>query len=322
MLRTLILAALLLALGAGAAPAREAGGTPVAFVAVERASLLVAVDLTTKRVVDRIAVPTGPRSVTTTGDLRYVLVTSPPAGKVTLVDSFTGRVVKVFRGFGRPFDVAVEGEYAYVTDARRNQLVVLDLVQRGIASRIRVPSRSHSVAAGDVVLVTHSIPENFVTIVHLGHPSGRGRASLGRVRVPAVGLGDISEQGDSAYAYVTLTRSAGVAALDWGNRVALWVRGAGAIVHDVAFDSFHGRRVWASDPWRGKVFSLSSRTGRPLRTLLGCPGAGPIAFGGQAWIVASCRDANALAVWDTRTWRRTLVPVDDRPHGVAVAVTP
>ena len=62
MLRALIAGCVVLALSAGAAPARDMGGTPVAFVAVEKASQLVAVDLTTKRVVGRI--PVGPGRAT------------------------------------------------------------------------------------------------------------------------------------------------------------------------------------------------------------------------------------------------------------------
>src|SRR5665809_15213 len=45
---------LVLVLGGGAASAKEAGGTPVAFAAAENASQLIALDLTTKRVVGRI----------------------------------------------------------------------------------------------------------------------------------------------------------------------------------------------------------------------------------------------------------------------------
>jgi DNA-binding beta-propeller fold protein YncE len=323
-LRALTLAALLLALGAGAAPARVAGGTPVAYVAVEKDAQLVAVDLETGRVTDRIAVPAGPRSVTATGDLRHVLVTSPPSGAVTLVDSFKRRVVKIFEGFGRPLDVAVEGESAYVTDASRNELVVLDLVRRRIVSRIRVPRRPQNVAVGDVALVTHAPPIVKLTIVELGRPGGPRRSSIHRLSVSAEGgPNDVSKQPDSAYAYVTGHRSGGAAGIDWGRGgIPRWWREVGVRVEHVAFDYFHGRRVWVSDSARGGVLALSSETGRVFRRLGGCPGAGPIALGGQAWVVATCKDAGALAIWDTRTWKRTLVPVGERPHGVAVAVLP
>jgi hypothetical protein len=324
-LRTLILAALLLALGAGSAPARDSGGTPVAFVAVEKGSQLVAVDLTTQRVVDRIKVPRGPRNVAASGDLRYLLVTSPQSGTVTLLDSYTGRIVKTFAGFGRPLDVDVglQGQHAFVTDAGSNFLVIIDLALRSVVMRVVVPRRPQNVAAGDVALVTHSPPIGKLTVVQLGAP-GPLRPSINRFAITAVrGANNVTEQADSAYAYVTGRRSGGVAGIDWGRGgMPRWWRKVGVLVEHVAFDYFHGRRVWASDSARDQALALSSETGRVLRRLTGCPGAGPIAFGGQAWIVASCRDENALGIWNTRTWKRTLVPVGGRPHGVAVAVVP
>lgn len=299
----------------------EAGGTAVAFVAAEQASQLVAVDLTTGRVVGRIRMPSGPRNVAATGDLRFLLVTSPRAGTVTVVDSFTQRIVKTFRGFGHPNDVAVESNYAYVTDSRRGQLVVIELARRRIVARVGVGRQPVSVAVGDVALVTHRPPNPYLTVVDLRRP--RTPRVSGRLAVPAEGgARDISEQADSANAYVTGCSSGGVGGIDWGNGRVLWWRKVGGSVRDVAFDYFHGRRVWVSDVHAGEVIALSSDKGRVLRRLRGCPGAGPIAFGGAAWVAASCRNARALAVWDTRRWRRTLVAVGGNPYGVAVAVVP
>lgn len=310
---------LVLVLGGGAASAKEVGGTPVAFVAAENASQLIAVDLTTKRVVGRIPVPSGPRSVAATGE-RFVLVTSPAAGKVTFVDSFTRRVVKILGGFGRPLDVAVEDGHAYVTDARRNELVVIDLARRKVVSRIAVPRGPQSVAVGDVALVTHSPPNRYLTVVNLPRP-GAPRVSVRRLAVPAVGgARDVSRQPDSANAYVTGWRSGGAAGVDWGNERPLWWRKVGTSVRHVAFDYFHGQRVWVSDHARGEVIALSSRDGHVLRRLRGCPGARQIALGGQAWIAATCE--GSLAIWDTRVWKRTLVPIPSEAHGVAVAVVP
>jgi hypothetical protein len=325
-LRTLTLAALLLAVAAGSAPARESGGTVVAFVAVPESSRLVAVDLTTERVVDRITVPPKPRNVAASVDLRYLLVTSPASGTVTMLDSFTGRVVKTFAGFGRPLDVDVglEGHHAFVTDSRTNFLAIVDLAFRSCCTRVVVPRRPQSVAAGDVALVTHAPPNPALTVIGLGAPGPLRPSWNPRLEVPAEGgARDIVEQPDSAYAYVTGRRSGRVAKIDWGRGgLPMWWRTVGSRIEHVAFDYFHGRRVWVSDRARGEVLALSSETGRVLRRLRGCPGAGPIAFGGQAWIVATCRDADALAIWSTRTWTRTLVPLGGRPHGVAVAVVP
>jgi hypothetical protein len=125
-LRALILVLTGLALCAGGASAGSAGGTPAVFVSVEGSSQLVGVDLTTGRVVARIRVPTGPRDVTSYG-ARHLLVVSPSAHAVTLVDSFEKRVLNVWRGFGRPVSVATNGAYAYVADAARSELAIIDL---------------------------------------------------------------------------------------------------------------------------------------------------------------------------------------------------
>ncbi len=176
-LRGLILAVVTLSVAAGGASARTLGGTPVAFVSVEHASLLVGVDLATGRVIARIRVPAGPHNVTSYS-ARYVLVTSPPAGAVTLVDAFSRRIIKTWRGFGSPHDVEVEGGYAYVTDEARGQLAVIDLAQRKVVARVGVGPRPHDVAAADVALVTHGSGSPDLTMVD-GRP--RSPRVVGRV---------------------------------------------------------------------------------------------------------------------------------------------
>ncbi len=132
------LAAALALLVPGAGLPAASGGAELAYVALEDEDAVAAVMLDTGEVTARIPVPRGPHNVTVAGDGRSVLVTSPPAGKVTLIDAFTHRVVATFGGFGSPHDVDVEGRYAYVTDERRGQLVVLDLRKRKVVARVSV----------------------------------------------------------------------------------------------------------------------------------------------------------------------------------------
>jgi hypothetical protein len=318
-LRSLILAAVVAVPASGAA-ASPRGGTPAVFVSAERASQLVGVNLDTGRVIARIRVPAGPHNVTSYL-ARYVLLTSPPAGAVTLVDAFSRRVVKVWWGFGSPHDIEVEGRYAYVTDEARGQLVVINLVARKIAARVDVGRRPHDVAVGDVALVTHG-PENpDLTMVDVSRP--HAPQVVGRLAAPAEGgAHDISEQPDSANAYLTVWGSGGVGAIDWGHERVLWWRRVGVLVHHVVFDYYHGRRLWVTDHETGELFALSSRNGRVLRRLRGCPGAHHVAFVGTAWVTVACHDADALAIWSQRNWERRLVRVGDGPHGVAEVVLP
>jgi DNA-binding beta-propeller fold protein YncE len=317
-LRALIAASLALALCAGGASARTVGGTPVAFVSVERASQLVGVDLTTGRVAARIRVPTGPHNVTSYS-ARFVLVTSPPAGAVTVVDAFTRRVVKIWRGFGYPHDVEVVGRFAYVTDEARGQLAVLDLRLRRLVAKVAVGSRPHDVAVGDFAWVTQGPRDESLTGVDLSNP--RRPRVIGRfdARGPAH---DITRQPDSENVYVTYWSSGAVAGLDLGRQRLLWRRSVGSLIHHVVFDYYNGQRLWVTDHEAGDLLALASRTGRLIRRLRGCSGAHHVAFVGTAWVVAACHDADALAVWNQRNWQRRLVPVGDGPHGVAEVVLP
>lgn len=318
MLRALIVAALACAACAGGASARTEGGTPAAFVTLERSSELVGVDLSTGDIVARISVPAGPREVASYG-ARYVLVTSPPAGAVTLVDAFTHRVEKTWRGFGRPSDVAVEGEYAYVTDMARDRLAVIDLATRKIVGRAHVGPRPRSVAVGDLALVTHGLAHVQVSVVEIHRP--RAPRRIARVSVPGPAF-DISEQPDSNLAYVTNRQRGGVGAINTIGRIRWW-RPVGAFTHSVQFDYYHGRRLWVTDRDEGTVLALAShRNGRVLRRLPGCPGARGLSLVGSAWIVAACPGASALGFWSQRSWKRTLVRVGRGPHGVAEVVLP
>jgi DNA-binding beta-propeller fold protein YncE len=305
---------------ASAAAAGPSGGTPAVFASAEGSSQLVGVNLDTGRVIARIRVPTGPLNVTSYS-ARYVLATSPPAGTVTLVDSVTQRILKIWRGFGSPHDVAVESGYAYVTDEARGQLGVIDLASRRIVARVGVGSRPHNVAVGDVALVTHSPAHPALTVVELRRPDAPRVA--GRLAVPAErGAQDITEQADTANAYITGWGSGGVGAIDWGTGVVLWWRKVGQLIQQVQFDYYHGRRLWATDRRTGEVLGLASRNGRVVRRLHGCRGARHVAVVGTAWLVVACADTAALAVWRQTTWQRRPIKIGDRPHDVAEVVLP
>jgi hypothetical protein len=319
-LRALIVCALAPLLLAGAASATTSGGTPAAFVTLEDAGQVVGVDLATGRVVARIRVPPGPREVVRLqGPQEQLLVASPSAGAVSLVDARARRVVKIWRDFARPSDVAVEGEHAYVTDEERGQLAVIDLGSREIVGRADVRPRPNGVAVGDRALVTHGLAHHQVSVVDIygvGAPKRTARLSVPR---PAFA---ISEQPDSNLAYFVNGERGGVGAIRTTGRIRWW-RSVGGFTHSVQFDYYHGRRLWVTDRDGGTVLALAShRNGRVLKRLRGCPGARGVSVVGQAWVVAACPGANALGFWSQRTWKRTLVPVGRGPHGVAEIVLP
>ena len=276
--------------------------------------------LDTGKLSSRIAVPRGPREVAIGSQRRFLLVSSPPAGKVTLIDSFRHRVVKTFGGFGSPRGIEIVGRYAYVADATRGEVVVLDLERRKRVGRVKVGPRPYDVAVGDVGLVTHGPGRQDLTVLDISRraaPRLIGRLSAGG---PALG---ISRQPDTANAYVSYSNSGAVGAVDWGRRRMRWKRTVGSSIHDVVVDHFHGWRLWATDSEAGRVLSLNARDGRVLRRLRRCPGARGVDFGpGRGRIVAACHDAGTLFVLDPVRERSSRIRVGARPYGVVVAYVP
>jgi DNA-binding beta-propeller fold protein YncE len=313
-LRALIPTAAVVLLAAGSAGARHAGGTPVAFVAVPDRDEVVAVDLTTSRVVGRVPVPRGPAAVAWFQDTwrgrPYVLVTSPPAGAVTLIDAVSRRVVRVWRGLGSPRDVAVEGERAFVTDARGGRLLVLAPRTRRLVGQLRVGVGAAGVAVSDIALVARG------SRLALADLRTRRVAEL---RLPEAAT-DVTERPDTAEAFVTLRPSGRLAKVDWGRRRVQLLGRVAERAAGATFDVYAGDRLWVADDARGRAVLVRARDGRVLRRLGGCPGAASVAMAGTAWVVAACADG--VAFWHTRDWRRRLVRLGGAAGGVDVAVLP
>jgi DNA-binding beta-propeller fold protein YncE len=311
-LRALILAPVAVLLVAGGAGARPAGGTPVAFVAVPDRNEVVAVDLGEARIVSRVAVPRGPAAVAWFYDTwrrrPYVLVTSPPAGAVTLIDGNSRRIVRVWRGLGEPRDVAIEKQRAYVTDTRGGRLLVLTPRSRRLVGQLRVGPGAAAIAVSDVALVTRG---DALAVANV-----RARR-VSELALPEQAV-DVTERPDTAEAYVTLPGSGRLARINWGRRrVDLLDRIAERPV-GATFDVYAGDRLWVADEAAGRLVLVRSNDGRVLRRLGGCRGARQIAQGGGAWIVGSCTDG--LAFWFTRDWKRRFVRLGGAAAGVDVAV--
>jgi sugar lactone lactonase YvrE len=120
------------------APRALAAGQEVALVTADEEGRLVAVDLPSGRV--RRYVPTlrKPRSIQAVGPM--AVVTHSELGAVTLVRGSTLTVEHVLRGFGEPRYTAghPDGRHAYVTDARRGEIVALDVLRGRVVGRAAV----------------------------------------------------------------------------------------------------------------------------------------------------------------------------------------
>lgn len=322
-MRRLVVLALLLVLAPAGAQARVAGGTLLAFVAVEGDDRLVAVAVADRRIVGRIDVADGPHNVAATPDGRLVLVTSPPAGRVTLLNGRTLRVLKVFGGLGYPHDVELspDARYAYVTDEARGRLAVLDLRRRRVVGSVEVGARPHDLAVvGDEIWVTHSRGASRLTVVDVTRP----RSPRLVHRVDAGGPAhDIVPAPDGSKVFLTYWSSGAVGAIETSSGRPLFRRTVGELVHHVAVS--HAGKVWVTDHHAGRVYVLAAGGGRPLRVLdVGADPhhvalvAGHAAVTGESGELVSFLDEPNRPLG--KRWRS--IGVGGRAHGVALAVVP
>jgi DNA-binding beta-propeller fold protein YncE len=115
--------------------ARLGSGHEVALVTADEEGRLVAVELPGGRVVRYVRTLAKPRSIQTVGST--VVVAHSELGAVTLVRGSTLAVEHVLRGFGEPRYTAghPDGRHAYVTDARRGEIVALDVLRGRVVGR-------------------------------------------------------------------------------------------------------------------------------------------------------------------------------------------
>jgi DNA-binding beta-propeller fold protein YncE len=129
-----------------AAPRALAARRPLALVTADLESRLVAVDLSSGRVVRHVATLPFPRSIETVG--ATAVVAHSELGAVSVVDTGRLEVVHVLRGFGEPRYTAGDpgGRHAYVTDAKRGEVVTVDVLRGHIVDRIEVGALARHVS--------------------------------------------------------------------------------------------------------------------------------------------------------------------------------
>ena len=140
---------LLVAAGAVAfAKAARAPAQPQALVTDEAQNRLLVVDLPSGRIARSVSVPADPEDIATSGNGGVVVVVSSSAGKVTILNRDTLKIIKTFGGFEQPHIAAIspDGSYAYITDDALGTLTVIRLSDMKITSTISVGVGAHHLA--------------------------------------------------------------------------------------------------------------------------------------------------------------------------------
>jgi DNA-binding beta-propeller fold protein YncE len=141
--RTFLLGAASLALAPRAAAATRR--RPLALVTADLEARLVAVDLASGHVRRHIPTEPKPRSIEAVGGA--AVVAHSEVGLVTLVRTASLTVTHVLHGFGEPRYTAghPDGRHAFVTDAERGEVVVVDVLRGRVVGREHVGARARHV---------------------------------------------------------------------------------------------------------------------------------------------------------------------------------
>jgi len=126
--------------------AESLGRGPIALVTADLESRVVAVDLSTAKVIRRVETLASPRGIETVGT--KAVVTHWDVGAVSVVDGGTLSVKHVLHGFGAPRYIAghPDGRHAYVTDANSGDVVVVDVLRGRVVGREHVGARARHIA--------------------------------------------------------------------------------------------------------------------------------------------------------------------------------
>ena len=158
----------------------------MALVTADLESAIVAIDLSSGRVLRRLETPAGPRSIESTGE-GTALVAHTESGRLSIVEERGLKVFPVSGAFAEPRYAAIEptGRLAYVTDSARHELVVVDLRARRAIARTKLggPARHLGLdRAGSRLWVVLGNAAPAVAVVDL-HQAERPRV-VGTIRPP------------------------------------------------------------------------------------------------------------------------------------------
>jgi len=172
--RFLLSAAAPLVLGAVPALGARRGGTPLALVTADLEGAVVAVHITTGRVLRRLVTPADPRSIESLAGTA-ALVAHTASGRLTLIDGPSLALEEIAGTFEAPRYTAArpDGRVAYVSDSSREEVVVVDVRRRRAVARLRVggPARHLSLSpSGRRLWVSLGTKADRIAIVALDEP--------------------------------------------------------------------------------------------------------------------------------------------------------
>ena len=278
-----------------AALAAAAGPVRVALVTADLESRLVAVELPSGRVRRSIATLEYPRSIETVGS--FAVVAHSEIGAVSIVHGRTLHVTHAIRGFGEPRYTAAhpDGRHAYVTDAKRGELVALDVVRGRVLARTPVGRLARHISidpTGRTVWVALGSKAEEIAVVDVVE---RGAPRLVRRFRPPFLAHDVGFAPDGRHVWVSS-----------GNRFELAVYDArsGRVLARPSGDwppqhvTFAGGRAYVTSGWSGTLL-MHGVDGRLLGRTVVPVGSYNVQHGLDWVLTPSLRDGS-LTILDER----------------------
>lgn len=300
------------------AAARQSGGTPVALVTAETQNMLLAVELPSGKVLRKVSVPADPQNVAVA---QYkVIVVSPGAGAVTLLDQRTLKTIKVLRGFGSPHLAAISPfqKWAYVTDDSRGELDVIALGTPRVVARLFVGAGAHHLTVsprGHRAWIGLGENARAIAIVNLDRPD---RPRLIRRFSPGFLAHDLAFAPDTRRVWVTSGAGDLVYALDSRTGKKVFAVRVGTAPQHVVFN---GSYAFATSGYDGRIVKINISTGHIVATARTPRGSFNVSSQGGLVVTSSLLNGQVTELgWDLG--RLMSIKVAPAARGVAVTVWP
>lgn len=325
--------------GTAASPVRGAAAStrgPQALVTDEAQNRLLVVDLPSGRIARSLPVPADPEDIAASfGGGGVVIVVSSRAGKVTILDRDTLRVVKTFAGFQEPHIVAIspDDSYAYVSDDSRGTLSAIRLrgphdmrlvgtVSVGVGAHHMAFSpneRTVWVALGEnatrITILSTVVPgarvpgsEASTPITDLGHPHVVGSFS------PGFPAHDLSFSPDGRQVWVTSAAGPDVTAFDARSHRVLFRVPVGAPPQHIVFQ---GRYAYLTSGY-GSTIEKVSTSGRIVARSSAPYGSFELAAA-DGYVVSSSLLRGTLAIYTPNLELRRVVTLAPETREVAIS---
>ncbi|HWD74837.1 MAG TPA: hypothetical protein VG371_06830 [Solirubrobacteraceae bacterium] len=299
------------------APLRQRASRPrpQELVTDEAQDLLAVVDLRSRTARLFIGLPAGPQYVA--AEPGAALVTSPPAGAVTLLKGDPLRVVKVLHGFGAPhvIEITPDRVHAYVTDDARGTLTAIRISDDRVTRTLTVGAQAHHMASSpDQRRLWIALGEQARTIVIVDTAHVEDPRLIGRFD-PGFPAHDLAFSPDGRRVWVTSAAGPDVIVLRASDHRALFRVPVGPPPQHIAFA---GGDAYLTSGYGSTLERVSAGTGRIIRRTRSPYGSFEVDAAGGFVTTASLLNGR-LAIYNRRLKLLRVIKLGPATRDVAIS---